>query len=175
MLLDTDRDKIIDSIGEKAVYFLSDTYCCRTQNSRGKSRPPPAQIRHWVMFSSYSIMFCRVLSQKNCSILPCHHLNPPFGQRPRRGCPMASPHRGIFSVFVSVCPSVCPSPPAGSETLPAGSEVLPAGCKALPAGSEALPASSEALLACLEAFPTGFKALPVGSEALLTGSEIEQK
>ena len=58
---------------------------------------------------------------------------------------MASPHRGIFSVFlvfVSVRPSVCLSPPlrpAGFEALPAGSETVPAGSETLPGGSETLP------------------------------------
>ena len=43
MLLDTDRDRNIDLLGKKTVYFLSDTYCCWTQNE-GKSRPPPLII-----------------------------------------------------------------------------------------------------------------------------------
>ena len=38
MLLDTDRDKNIDLMGKKVSIF-----CC-SQNSRGKSRPPWAQI-----------------------------------------------------------------------------------------------------------------------------------
>ena len=59
---------------------------------------------------------------------------------------MASPHREIFSVLVSVRPS----PPWG---LPPGFGALPAGSEALPAGSEALPAGSEALLAGSKAHP----------------------
>jgi len=43
---------------------------------------------------------------------------PLFGQRPRRGrWPMASPHREIFSVFVSVRPSVRPPPGASHLAL----------------------------------------------------------
>ena len=62
---------------------------------------------------------------------------------------MASPNREIFSVLVSVRPSVHP-PPWG---LPSGFGALPAGSEALPAGSEALPAGSEALLAGSKAHP----------------------
>ena len=46
MKLDTEREKDMDFIGKK-VCLLSDTYCSRTENSREKSRLPPAKIRRW--------------------------------------------------------------------------------------------------------------------------------
>ncbi len=58
MLLDKDRDRNIDFLGKK-VYFLSDTYCCRTQNSRGKARPPPAQVRRCIYVSVFLLQLRR--------------------------------------------------------------------------------------------------------------------
>ena len=86
---------------------------------------------------------------------------------------MASPHRGIFSVFFLVFVFVSVPPwglPPGSEALPPGSEALPPGSEALPPGSEALSACSEALTPGSEALPAGFEALPAGSGTLSAGS-----
>ncbi len=47
MLLDMDRDKNIGYINDKSVPFLSDTYCYRTKNSRGKSCHPPERKCCW--------------------------------------------------------------------------------------------------------------------------------